>query len=114
MTLLQRLNGDPTLEVLGLVSDKRGLMWIMTITQVDLKQTRREQKVQIDLFDASKESTDGQHPWLYGTLVLCTVWGEAGYFEIGETLAVCRRERNDGLHDRGVAVRVGRPGHVHA
>jgi len=44
--------------------------------------------VQIDLFDASKESTGGQHPWLYGTLVLCTVWGEAGYFEIGETLAI--------------------------
>ena len=29
-------------------------------------------------------------------------------------LAVCRRERNDGLHDRGVAVGVGRLGRVHA
>jgi hypothetical protein len=29
-------------------------------------------------------------------------------------LAVCRRERNDGLHDRGVTVQVGRRGRVHA
>jgi hypothetical protein len=32
----------------------------------------------------------------------------------GYTLAVCRRERNDGLHDRGVTVQVGRRGRVHA
>jgi len=29
-------------------------------------------------------------------------------------LAVCRRERTDGAHDRGVAVWVGRPGRGHA
>ncbi len=34
--------------------------------------------------------------------------------ECVQALAVCRRERNDGLHDRGVTVQVGRRGRVHA
>jgi len=31
-----------------------------------------------------------------------------------DPLAVCRRERSDGLHDWDAAVRVGRPGCGHA
>ncbi len=34
--------------------------------------------------------------------------------ELEAALAVCRRERNDGVHDWGVAVGVGRPAPVHA